>query len=147
MRITIRVYSRRCVNAFNCGHRQSIEANTMMRSSKLPYPYWFIAMYLMTSTKRTFSALDIQRQLDHKRYQPVWEIMHKLHEVMGKRREEYRLNGEVEIDEAFFSTEVYPLKARTNPLRMMLEVRKSQKCWLWWKANILIIPKIQKNPK
>jgi predicted RNA-binding Zn-ribbon protein involved in translation (DUF1610 family) len=68
-----------------CRHRQGLRANTVMHKSKLPFRYWFIAMHLLTSTKKHFSAKELQRQLGHKRYQPVWHMMHKLREAMGKR--------------------------------------------------------------
>lgn len=45
-----------------------------MHGSKLP----FIAMYLLTATKKRISAAELQRLLGHKRYQPIWEMMHKL---------------------------------------------------------------------
>jgi hypothetical protein len=77
-----------------------------MENSKLPFRYWFVTMHLLTATKNTFSALELQRQLGHKRYQPVWEMLHKLRSVMGKRDGKYTLKGNVEIDEGFFSTEV-----------------------------------------
>ena len=63
-------------------------------------------MHLLTSTKHTFSALELQKQLGHKRYQPIWEMLHKLRDVMGKRDGKYTLMGNVEIDEGFFSTEI-----------------------------------------
>ena len=68
-----------------CGYRQSLKANTVMHKSKLPFRYWFIAMHLVTSTKKSFSAKEIQRQLGHKRYHPIWHMMHKLRSAMGKR--------------------------------------------------------------
>ena len=43
----------------NCHHRQSLRSGTVMHSSKLPFMYWFKAIHLMTSTKKTFSALEI----------------------------------------------------------------------------------------
>ena len=64
-----------------------------MHGSKLPLMYWFTAIHLMTSTKKTFSALEMQRQLGHKRYQPIWEMMHKLRSVMGLRDGKYNLDG------------------------------------------------------
>ena len=70
----------------------------------MPYRYWFIAMHLLTATKHTFSAAEIQRQLGHKRYQPIWELVHKLRTVMGERDAEYFLTYSVELDEAFFTT-------------------------------------------
>jgi len=76
-----------------------------MENSKLPLLYWFYSIHLLTSTKKTFSALEIKRQLGHKRYQPIWEMLHKLRNVMGQRDNNYQLAGMVEIDDGFFSTE------------------------------------------
>lgn len=41
----------------------------------------------------------------HERYQPIWEMMHKLRSVMGQRDGEYDLVGTIELDEGYFSTE------------------------------------------
>jgi len=76
-----------------------------MHGSKLPFLYWFKAMHLTTSTKKTFSALEIQRQLGHKRYQPIWEMCHKIRNIMGQRDATYTLSGMIELDEGYFSTE------------------------------------------
>lgn len=89
----------------NCGHRTTLTSGTVMHGTKLPIMYWFIAIHLLTSTKKSFSAVEVQRQLGHKRYQPIWELLHKLRSVMGQRDSEYKLNGSVELDEGFFSTQ------------------------------------------
>jgi len=99
-----------------CGYRQSLRANTVMHGSKLPFRYWFIAMHLLTATKHTFSASELQRQLDHKRYQPIWEMVHKLRSVMGKRDEKYMLHNEIEVDEGFFTTEI-PINEKNDQLK------------------------------
>ena len=62
-------------------------------------------MHLLTATKKSISAAELQRQLGHKRYQPIWEMMHKLRSVMGKRDDKYTFKGNIELDEGFFSTE------------------------------------------
>lgn len=89
-----------------CGHRTGLKAATVMHGSNLPLLYWFIAIHLLTSTKKSFSAAELQRQLGHKRYQPIWELLHKLRNVMGQRDAEYQLVGSIELDEGFFSTSV-----------------------------------------
>ena len=94
----------------------TLTADTVMHNSKLPLMYWFKAIHLLTSTKNTFSASEMQRQLGHKRYQPIWEMMHKLRNVMGKRDSKYTLLGSVEVDEGFFSTEV-PDGQKDEPLK------------------------------
>ena len=87
-----------------CGFRTTLRSGTVLQASKLPYSYWFMAMYLMTFTKKGLSALELQSQLGHKRYQPVWEMMHKIRIAMGKRDDQYNLSGKLEMDEAFFRT-------------------------------------------
>jgi hypothetical protein len=87
-----------------CHHRTTLKSGTVMHNSKLPFRYWFIAMHLISSTKKTFSAKEIQRQLGHKRYEPIWSMMHKLRLVMGMRDDKYPLSDEVELDDSFFKT-------------------------------------------
>jgi len=63
-------------------------------------------MHLLTSTKKSFSAAELQRQLGHKHYEAIWTMLHKLRLAMGKRDDQYILSGQIELDEGFFSTEV-----------------------------------------
>lgn len=95
-----------CHECKHCHYRQSLKANTVMHGSQLPLRYWFIAMHLLTSTKKSFSAAELKRQLGHKNYNPIWALLHKLRNAMGKRDSEYEVCGMVELDEGFFSTEV-----------------------------------------
>src|SRR5215211_833476 len=55
-----------------CGARLSLRAGTIMEKSHLPVLTWFTCIHLMTSVKKSFSALEMQRQLGLKRYEPVW---------------------------------------------------------------------------
>jgi hypothetical protein len=87
-----------------CGYRTTLRSGTVMHHSKLPFQYWFIAMHLLTSTKKSFSALEVQRQLGHKRYEPIWAMLHKIRAVMGLRDDNYVLKDSIEIDEGFFET-------------------------------------------
>ena len=88
-----------------CHTRQSLRSHTVMHGSQLPFRYWFIAMHLLTTTKKSFSALELQRQLGHKYYDPIWAMLHKLRQAMGTRDELYQLNGTLELDDGFFSTD------------------------------------------
>jgi transposase-like protein len=114
----------------NCGYRQSLKANTVMHDSNLPFRYWFIAIHLLTSTKKSFSALELQRQLGHKRYEPIWLMVHKLRSVMGKRDAQYDLSGVIELDEGFFTTEISE-QEKEKPLK---RGRGSQK-----KSKVLVM--------
>lgn len=87
-----------------CYYRTSLRKSTVMENSNLPFMDWYIAMHLLTSTKQSFSAKELQRELNRKRYEPVWAMLHKLRHAMGKRDENYELEGFIEFDDAFFTT-------------------------------------------
>jgi len=115
---------------FKCGNRTTLRSGTALHGSRLPFRYWFIVMHLITSTKKSFSALEIQRQLGHNRYEPVWLMLHKLREVMGRRDEEYQLTDVIELDEGYFST-ISSDEEKTKPLK---RGRGSQK-----KSKVLVM--------
>ena len=92
-------------NAFqceSCGCRIPLTKGTVMEHSKLTMRNWFYTMHLMTSIKQVLSAKEVQHQLGVDEYPPVWLMMMKLRNIMGKREAIYQLSREVEIDEAFF---------------------------------------------
>lgn len=73
-----------------CHRRTSLRSGTVMENSKLPFRIWFIAMHVMTSTKKNISALELQRQLGLKYYEPVWCMMHKIRRVMANREDAHK---------------------------------------------------------
>ena len=85
-----------------CSSRISLRSGTVMENSNLPFQYWMLCIELMTLSKKSFSALEMQRMLGHKRYEPIWFMMHKIRRVMSKRDEKYQLKGCIEFDEGFF---------------------------------------------
>ena len=105
-----------CFECKSCHYRQSLKANTVMHGSQLPVRYWFIAMHLLTSTKKSISASELQRQPGHRNYNPIWAMLHKLRVAMGTRDSRYEVSGMVEVDEGFFSTEV-PEGDKDKPLK------------------------------
>jgi len=100
----------------SCKTRTTLRSGTVMHGSQLPLRYWFVAMHLLTSTKKSFSAVELQRQLGHKYYEPIWTMLHKLRLAMGKRDGRYILSDQIELDEGFFSTEVKP-EEKNKPLK------------------------------
>ena len=91
---------------------------------------WVLAIHLITSTKKSFSALELQRQLGISCYQTVWEMMHKIRGIMGKRDSQYKLNGSIELDDAFFTISL----GREKKNEKLKRGRGSQR-----KAKVLVI--------
>ena len=62
-------------------------------------------MFLISTTKKGFSAKEMQRHLGLKRYEPVRAMVHKLRKAMGNRDERFTLEGMIEMDEDYFTVE------------------------------------------
>ena len=88
----------------HCKFRTTMRSGTVMEASKLPFRYWLAAMAFLTTTKKSISALELQRQLGHKRYEPIWAMLHKLRLAMRYRDSQYQLTEYIELDEGFVST-------------------------------------------
>lgn len=114
-----------------CRFRTSLKSGTVMENSKLSYTQWFLAMHLMTSAKMHLSALEVQRQIGHKYYEPVWNMMQKIRLAMGKRDEEYTLLGSIELDEGYFSNskplETNEFTGKTEELKRGVGSQKKSK--------------------
>jgi ribosomal protein L37E len=87
-----------------CGFRTTLRSGTMMENAKLPIRKWYIAMAFMSFSKKGVSAIELQRQLEHSRYETIWVMMHRIRKAMGRRDSQYELAGMVEFDEAYFET-------------------------------------------
>lgn len=59
-------------------------------------------MALMSATKKGFSAIEIQRQIGHSRYESIWSMIHRIRIAMGRRDDLYQLEGMIEFDEGYF---------------------------------------------
>jgi hypothetical protein len=106
-------YWQQSIGQYECKHckfRTTLRSGTILEASKLPYRYWIMTMFLMSISKKGFSALEMQHMLGHKRYEPIWAMMHKIRAGMGNRESRYKLDGEVELDDAFLEV----VKERTN---------------------------------
>ena len=89
-----------------CHYRMSLKKGTIMENSNLPIRTWYLAIHLMTATKQSMSACELQRQLGIKSYETAHDLMHKLRDAMGQREGLYKLDDEVELDEMFFDVAV-----------------------------------------
>ncbi len=87
-----------------CGFRTTLKSGTILESSNLPFRKWFLAMMFMSFSKKGISACELQRQLNHSRYESIWNMMHKIREAMGKRDDLYQLHGMIEFDEGYFES-------------------------------------------
>ena len=61
-----------------CKCPTSLRKGTAMEGSKLPFLMWFRAIFILATANKLLSAKELQRQLDHKYYEPIWTMKHKI---------------------------------------------------------------------
>jgi transposase-like protein len=103
-------------------HRQvSVTAGTVFQDSRLPLTLWFRAVWWVTSQKNGVSAMGLQRVLGLKSYKTAWALLHKLRRAMVRPGRD-RLQGRVEVDEAFVGGEEEGVHGRQTETKAMIAV-------------------------
>lgn len=97
-----------------CKWETTLRSGTALEYSKLPYGYWIYAMAILAGSKKPVSALEMQRNLGHKFYEPIWAMLHKLRVTMGHREAIYKLEGFVEADDAQFEVSKTKKETKNN---------------------------------
>jgi len=95
------IKSRNLYQCKACNHQASVTAGTIMDKTRTPLVKWFLAMYYMSEDKRGISALALKSKIKVS-YQTAWSMCQKIRYAMGERDKNHKLEGVVEMDEAFF---------------------------------------------
>ena len=96
--------ARRLFQCNGCRHQTSLTAGSLMEHTKLPLTIWFLAIYLISQAKTGLSALALKRQLGVS-YPAAWLLHHKLNRAMAARESCHRLEGAVQVDDAYLGGE------------------------------------------
>jgi transposase-like protein len=102
----------------NCRRQSTVTAGTVFEATHLPLQVWFRAVWLITSQKSGASALGLQRVLGFGSYETAWSWLHKLRRAMVRPGRD-RLQGTVEVDEAFVGASVRALDAMVSGRRWL----------------------------
>lgn len=93
------VKTRRVFQCNPCRKQVSATAGTMFHQSHIPLQKWFWAIFLMATSSKGISMLNLKKHLGIKSYQAVWLMGHKIRSAMGQREKLYQLKGQVQVDE------------------------------------------------
>jgi ribosomal protein L37AE/L43A len=100
-----RLRTRALFQCNRCKRQVRLAAGTMFQDTKLPLTTWLAAIYHLTQSKNGISSIELGRRLGVKR-QTAWLMKHKLMRAMGGREaQKPRLEGRVEIDDAYLGGE------------------------------------------
>jgi transposase-like protein len=71
-----------------CGKQHSLLAGTIFEQTKTGLSRWFLAIYLVTSSKSGISAMELKRQMGFGSYQTAWSWLHKIRKAMVRPERE-----------------------------------------------------------
>jgi ISXO2 transposase-like protein/transposase-like zinc ribbon protein len=83
-----------------CRQQVSLTAGTIFHATKLPLTAWFLAMWLVATAKNGISSVELGRRLGIKQTN-AWALKQKIMAVMAGREGQKRLDGRVEMDDAY----------------------------------------------
>jgi uncharacterized membrane protein len=105
-----------------CNYRTSLKNGTAFQHSNLPLRMWFMTMALMSFSRKAVSACEIQRQLQHSRYDTIWSLMHRIRNIMGNHIDNEMTNNLDNQEKNIFilaSPEGIDLKRSKNALNIL----------------------------
>lgn len=85
-----------------CKCQKSITAGTMFHRSHTPLKEWFLAIYLMSQSKKGVSGLELQQHLGAKDERRIAHMQSLIRQAMGSQENRYRLTGFVHADDTLF---------------------------------------------
>jgi transposase-like protein len=83
----------------SCGHQFSVTAGTIFHDTHLPLCKWFLAVYLLTESRKGMPANQIKRMLGVT-YKTAWYLCHRIRAAMVETNRP-KLSGVVEMDETY----------------------------------------------
>lgn len=104
---TYDIPTRRKFKCVACYHQFSVTSGTMFASRKLGFSDLLAAICLFVNGSKGMSAVQFSRDLDVQ-YKTAFVLAHKLREALSAEVANENLDGEVEIDGAYFGGHVRP---------------------------------------
>jgi len=83
-----------------CRRQTSLTAGTVFHRMRQPLLTLFWAVYLIATSKKGISAMELKRKLGIKSYQTAWLLLHKIRSAMASSQV-FPLTGDAEADETF----------------------------------------------
>ncbi|MEZ5695386.1 MAG: IS1595 family transposase [Sphingomonadaceae bacterium] len=107
------ISTRRKFKCVACYHQYSVTSGTIFASRKLSFTDLLAAIVLFVNGAKGMSALQASRDLDIQ-YKTAFVLFHKLREAMQREFATQTLEGEVEVDGAYFGGHIRPANNKEN---------------------------------
>ncbi len=89
-----------------CGKQFRVTVGTIFEDSKIPLRKWLLAWYMVCSSKKGVSSLQLQRQLDLGSYRTALFMTHRIRHALRDPAFTDKLSGTVEVDETYVGGKV-----------------------------------------
>lgn len=83
-----------------CKKRFSIKVGTIFEDTKIPLKKWFIAIFQITTHKKSLSSLQLSRDINVTQ-KTAWFMLHRIREATQLDKFNEPLMGTIEIDETY----------------------------------------------
>lgn len=104
---TYAITTRRKFKCVGCHRQFSVTSNTIFASRKMAFVDLLAAICIFVNAVKGLSALQLSRDLDVQ-YKTAFVLSHKLREALAAEVAGHQLDGEVEIDGAYFGGHIRP---------------------------------------
>ena len=134
----------------DCRKQFTVTVGTIFEGSHINLHKWVMGIDIMCSSKKGFSALQLQRMLDLRTYKSAWFMCHRIRHAMSQVPMVNRLSGVVEADDTYIGWEarnpgnekpisLYPLTLE-EALAGLMQVRpegdrNAAKATIHWRFN------------
>ncbi|AYD48268.1 IS1595 family transposase [Arachidicoccus soli] len=88
----------KCANK-ECYKKFSVTVGTIFENSKVALRTWFAAMYLVSTSKKGVSSLQLAEQLGITQ-KTAWFVLHRIREML-KDNNDSKLEGSIQVDETY----------------------------------------------
>ena len=108
----------------DCREQFTVTVNTVCERFKIPLSKWCMAIYLLNSSKKGMSALQMHRMMGGS-YKTAWFMMHRIREAMREGKMPGGLGGKnkvVEADEKFVGGKARNRKNKIPPKAAVLSL-------------------------
>jgi transposase-like protein len=113
-----------CFQCNDCRGQFTVTVNTICEHSKIPLSQWCMAIYLLNSSKKGMSALQMHRMMGGS-YKTAWFMCHRIREAMREGTLPGGLGGQnkvVEADETYVGGKAANRKNKIPPKAVVLSL-------------------------
>lgn len=82
----------------DCNYRTSLKNGTIIEHSNLPLKYWLSTIAYLNIMSGKLSALELQKELGHKRYEPIWLMLKKIKTNLKTDNSLHKISDYIQVE-------------------------------------------------